>query len=473
MSELRPLHGWTGPPARLTLWHPTAEALSCAERAPPSAVPPSYEQAQHLRSFRACERQQEEMARLLIVVWEEPGQCDIQAMSDVVTQHLRRHDTYHSRFEELGADILRRVFADPADIRMEPVTLGEVSAEEWQRHAAAVPSPHDWDCFRFGVLQRADGFTCFASIDHLHGDVSVIPLIMREIHAAYRALIDTGTPLRLPPPLSYLDYCTSQRERTTALTLADGDVAEWLSFFHCNGGRMPAFPLPLGVQEDRCVAEYAEMKILDGPAANAFEAACDRAGARMIGGLLACAAMTERYVSGRARYGVVTPVSTRKSPQAFRSAGWCMGVVPVDLEHGAKAFPELAAEVQRIFEARLPLASVPVERVLELAAGMPSIRPAVTGGVMLSFNDMSRPPLSPQVERAWEKTGGRIHFNPGMSAQVAMWLFRTPRGLTLTAAFPANDTARRSLQRYLGCFAETCRAVAGVAGPPSGGTGPG
>ena len=426
-------------------------------------MPPSYEQEQHLRSFRACERQQEEMARLLIVVWEEPGQCDLAVMSEVVTAHLRRHDTYHSWFEERGDRLVRHVFANPADICFEPKIIGEVSDKDWRHHATAVPSPFVWNCFHFGVLQRAGGFTCFGSIDHLHGDVSVIPLMMREIHSAYRAVIDKGMPLRTPTPLRYLDYCSSQRQRAAAMTLTDPEVSEWIAFLHRNHGRMPKFPLPLGIREDRCLAELVEIDLLDAAGTAAFEAACELSDARVIGGLLACAAMTERDLAGTASYGVVTPASTRRSSQAYKSAGWCMGLVPIDLEIGALGFSSLAATAQRVFDERLQMAGVPIERVLELAAGLPTIRPVATGGVMLSYNDMSRPPLTPQIEREWLQTSGRSHFNQGMAAQVAMWIFRTRRGLALTAAYPANATARGSMQRYLATLVETCRSVAGTA----------
>ncbi len=460
MSELRPLSHWSGAPAVLTLWRPAAATLEAVRRAPPSPVPPSYEQEQHLRSFRACESQREEMARLLMVVWEEPGQCDLAVMSEVLTAHVRRHDTYHSWFAERGGQMLRHVLADAADIRLVPETLGEVEAEDWQRHATAVPSPFTWNCFQFGILQRAAGFTCFASIDHLHGDVSVIPLMMREVHRAYRAMVDGGTPLRLPAPLRYLDYCTRQRQRTAALTLDAPAVAEWIAFLHRHHGRMPKFPLPLGVLEDRCLAEFAEIDLLDAAGTTAFEAACAAADARVIGGLMACAAMTERELAGTGRYGVVTPASTRKSSQAYKSAGWCMGIVPIDFETGAGGFGTLAAAAQRAFDDRLALADVPIERVLELAASLTTIRPAATGGVMLSYNDMSRPPLTPEIERDWQRADGRTHFNQGMAAQVAMWIFRTRRGLALTAAYPANPTARASIARYLATLARSCQQVA-------------
>lgn len=439
--------------------------MEIARHAPASPVPPSYEQEQHLRAFRACEQRHEEMARLLVVVWDEPGRCDIRAMSHVVTAHLRRHDTYHSWFDEQGDALVRHVLADPAAVQMEPTTIGEVSAEDWRRYVTATPAPFAWDCFRFGILQRAGRFTFFASIDHLHADGTVIAYLMEEIHAGYRAALDGDMPRRLAPPGRYLDYCTSQRRQAAATTLADPEVTEWIAFLHRNHGRMPQFPLPLGVLEDRCLAEYACVDVLDEAGMAAFESACHASGARAVGGLLACAALTEREVAGVGRYNVVTPTTTRGSPQAFRMTGWCVGVVPVDLDADGRAFPELALTAQRAFDERIRLANVPIERVLDLAAGLPTIRPVATGGVMLSYMDANLPPLSAHIARDWHQANGRVYINQGMAAQVALWFFRTQSGLTLTAAYPANGTARASMRLYVEALTSACREATEILTP--------
>ena len=465
MADLRRLEDWSGAPAELTIWRPSAAAMDRAQHAPVSPVPPSFEQEQHLRAFRACEQRHQEMARLLIVVWEEPGRCDLRAMTHVLTAHLRRHDTYHSRFEEQGDALVRRVLDDPGVIQLEPLTLGAASAEDWRRHVTATPAPFAWDCFRFGILQRATGFTCFASIDHLHADATVIAFLMEEVHAAYHAVLDGELPPRLASPGRYLDYCTGQRQRASATTLADDAVAEWIAFLRRNHGRMPPFPFPLGALEDRCLAEHVHVDLLDSHAMAAFEAACLASGARVIGGLLACAALTERDLAGTLRYSVITPTTTRKSPEAFRTSGWCTGVVPIDFELGERRFSELAVTAQQAFDIRLPLANVPIERVLALAAGLPDIRPVATGGVMLSYMDANLPPLSAHVARNWHRANGRVYINQGMAAQVALWFFRTERGLSLTAAYPANATAAASMTRYIEALGAACRAVAGNSRP--------
>ena len=84
MADLRPLREWSGPPGTLTLWLPTPAALASAHRASASPVPPSYEQEQHLRTYRACQQGHLEMVRLLIVTWRVPGRCETNAMTHVI-----------------------------------------------------------------------------------------------------------------------------------------------------------------------------------------------------------------------------------------------------------------------------------------------------------------------------------------------------------------------------------------------------
>jgi hypothetical protein len=460
MADLRPLHEWTGAPAQLVMWVPTPAAMAAAREADVSPVPPSYEQEQHLWSYRTSERRREEMARLVIVTWEVTGRCDVRAMTHVINAHLRNHDTYHTRFEETDGRIVRRVLADPASLQVAATPMGTVTAETWRQHVAATPGPFDWDCFRFGILQRASGFTFFACIDHVHADATVVAFLLEDIHNRYRAIQDGDAPPRQPPPGRYLDYCRTQRARTASLTLSDAPVADWIDFLRGNGGRMPPFPLPLGELDDRSLAEHVRVDILDPAEATQFEAACRASGARFVGGLFACAALTEHALCGSRRYSVVTPATPRRTAEESSTSGWCMGVVPIDFDVDTSSFPETARRAQRCFDERLHLCTVPIERVLELAAPLPDIRPVATGGVMVSYIDANLPPLGAHVARDWHALKGRVYINPGLIAQVGLWFFRTQAGLSLTAAYPANDTARASMERYLDSLRRACRRVA-------------
>lgn len=460
MADMRPLSDWSGSPATLTMWHPSSKSIAAAKAAPISPVPPSYEQAQHLAAFFESNQRQEEMSRLLIVVWEEHGQCEHRLMSEVITNHLRRHDTYHSWFEKKDDDIFRHVLTEPETLEIEMATFGETTAQEWQRLIAETPGSFEWDCFRFGILQRADSFTCFACIDHLHADSTVITFLTEEIQSCYRSLLAGHGAPSVVQPGRYLEYCTAQHQRAANLTLADPRVSEWVSFMLRNDGRTPPFPLPLGTLEDRSLAEYLHEQILDANEVSRFESLCYASGARMFGGLLACAAQSDSELTGNTRYSVITPTTTRESTEAFRTTGWCMGVVPIDFEIGHCAFPELAVKAQDTFNSRRALATVPLQRVFELAAPLDQIRPVATGGVMLSFMNMNRFALNANSGSDWHNANGRSYINQGAAAQVGIWFFQTQRGLTLTTAYPANPIARASMRDYVQALKAACRRVA-------------
>ena len=86
--------------------------------APVSTVPASYMQAQHIRGFHEFADRGLDYSRLVIVSWDEPGQCDLRAMSYVINAHFRRHDTYRSWFEyKDDGRIVRRTMQNPNDVK--------------------------------------------------------------------------------------------------------------------------------------------------------------------------------------------------------------------------------------------------------------------------------------------------------------------------------------------------------------------
>ena len=126
-----------------------------------------------------------------------------------------------------------------------PSTARETPAQ-WRDHILATPDPLQWDCFRFGLIQRSDHFTFYASIDHLHGDSSSSAWHSWSSRRCIAALVNGGRPTGWRRPGSYDDYCVRQRAYTSALTLETPEVRQWIEFAENNGGTLPDFPLPLG-----------------------------------------------------------------------------------------------------------------------------------------------------------------------------------------------------------------------------------
>jgi hypothetical protein len=390
------------------------------------------------------------MARLLIPSWNIQGRCDIRAMTYVINSYLKRHDTYHSWFEFDDNDrVVRHTTPNPADVQYVATKHGEMTAAQWRELILATPSPLEWDCFRFGVIQRADHFTVYACIDHVHADAMFMVNLFIELNMNYEALVEGGAPIRLPDAGSYNHYCLRQREYTSGLTLDTPEVADWVEFLHSNGGSLPKFPLPLGDPNVPCTGDLITVKLMDAHDTDRFESVCAAVGVRFIGGVFACAALAERELAGIDTYRVITPTTTRQTPADFMTTGWFTGVVPMSVPVAEMSFAEVARTAQAAFDSGIPMANVPIERVLELAASVPGIRKPGPGVPMLSYLDIGLPPLDPVVMGQWQTRNGRLYTDLGAANQIGMWVNRRDTGTTITVAYPDNEVARDSVAQYV------------------------
>lgn len=458
---LEAIHDWVDDPGVVVSWEPSPSTLSMAQEAVLSALPASYQQAQHLCAYREYAARGAQMARLNIPAWNIAGKCDIGAMTYAINAYVRRHDTYHSRFEfnDTG-HIVRRTMRNPDNIKLVPIEHGEMAPEDWQRHVLATPSPLQWDCFRFGVIQRADHFTVYVCIDHLHADALFMAAVFVEIHMMYLALVAGGAPLRLSDAGSYLDYCARQHQYTSALTLASPEVRKWVDFANNNDGTLPRFPLPLGDPFVPFAGALLTVELLDAQESRRFDAVCWEANARFNGGLFACAALAERELTGAETYHVITPTTTRRTPADFMTTGWFTGVVPITVHLDAAAcFSDIAFAAQVSFDSGIDSANVPFDRVLELATSELGLKKPRPGVSMLSYLEAGVPPLVPAVVSQWKELQGRVYSDVGAAHQVGMWVNRCASGTTITVAFPDNPIARESVVRYTDALKATCLRV--------------
>lgn len=454
MVALTAIHDWVDAPGSMVTWSPAPGCLTKVAGAPANDVPASFQQEQHIRTYRAHSANGLEMARLLIPAWNMPGRCDIRAMTFVINSYLRRHDTYHSWFEFAddadGAEVLVRHTVDnPTDIAFVATKHGEMTAAQWREHILQTPSPLQWDCFRFGVIQRSDHFTFYASIDHVHADAMFMVALFVELHMNYAALVEGGAPIRLPEAGRYLDYCARQRAYTSGLSLNSTEVVEWIDFLKRCGGTLPKFALPLGDPDIPCTGDLITVTLMDARDSDRFEALCAAAGVRFIGGVFACAAIAQRELTGVDTFQVITPTTTRSTPAEFMTTGWFTGIVPISLAVRGKSFIEVARAAQEDFDAGIPLANVPIERVMELAEHVPGIRKPEPGVPMLSYLDIGLPPLNPVVMTQWQQQNGTLYTDLGAANQIGMWVTRRDTGTTITVAYPDNPTARESVTQFV------------------------
>ncbi len=451
MVAIRTIHDWMGSSGVLTSWNPSSASLTKLRNAPVSSVPVSYQQSQHIRAFRSHERNGTDMARLNIAAWDMPGKCDVRAMTHVINAYVRRHDTFYSWFELTDDDaVVRRTAKSPRDIKLVATEHGEMNAQQWRDHVLATPDPLQWDCFHFGIIQRDDHFTFYFSIDHVHTDALLMGLVLVEIHLMYAALVSGAPPIPLADAGSYDDYCVKQADFTAALTLESQEVKDWIKFAEANDGTLPCFPLPLGDPTVACGGEMLTVRLMDKHQSERFESACISAGARVIGGVIACAALAEHELTGRPVYNVITPTTTRRTPAEFMTTGWFTGVVPISVPVAPESFGDTARAMQKAFDAGMDLAHVPFERVLELAEGkVDSIRKADPGVPMVSYLDTNLPPLSPAIMNEWERLNGRVYSDARSAYQIGIWVNRSEKETSVTIAYPDNPIARESVDKYL------------------------
>jgi hypothetical protein len=449
------LDEWSLQPGSVTSWHPTPASVDNARRAPLSPVPVSYMQGQHLRNY--CRRSAAGLtfSRQIIASCDVAGQCDIAAMDHAVNAYLRRHDTFRSWFREAeDGEFLRHAIEDPADIEFVPIDHGHMTVEEIYAHVVDIPSPLEWGCFTFGVIQNDDHFSFFASMDHVHGDATLIGTTMIEANGMYSALSAGGAALALPDAGSYDAFCVREREYTAELTSDSPGVQAWIDFAENNSDGFPEFPLPLGNPDESTRSTMTSQVLMDPAQTERFESACGAAGARFVGGLFACLAQVEHELSGALTYYGLTPRDSRSASDNFMTQGWFTGLIPIVVPIGAASFSDAAWAAQRSFDSGLDMARVPYYRVLELAPWLNWPQPNFP---VSNFLHGGAAPLNAILAAGEMGLADNIGIYPDgrYSYQLTIYLFRYGEGTVMATMHPDNPVAKKSVERYM----STMRAV--------------
>jgi len=438
---------WEPSAGNTVSWEPTPAAREKVSQAPVSPVPVSYMQAQHIRGYVEQKAKGLDYSRLMIISSDQPGQCDIRAVNYVVNAHLRRHDTYRSWFEYAdNGQIIRRTLEDPADIEFVPVKRGELTVDQIRELAVSTPDPLQWGCFQFGIIQGEDHFTFYASVDHVHVDAMIVGVTLMEFHMMYGALVGGGAPLELPEAGSYDDFCIRQHRFTDSLTLESPQVRLWTEFAESNDGSLPDFPLPLGDASKSSQADIVTMTMLDEQQTARFESACTAAGARFIGGVLACCGLAEHELTGADTYYGLTPRDTRETPTDALTQGWFTGLIPITVPIAGLSFGDAARAAQASFDTGMDLAEVPYDRVVELAPKVHKPRPNFP---VINFLDAGTAPLSVLLTAELDGLNIGVFSDSRYSYQMSIYVIRVEQETAVTVMFPDNPEAQESVARYL------------------------
>lgn len=430
-----PVTTWTASPA-------SREIMARAERDP---MPPSYQQAQHLRGALYAQNIGREVPRLIMPSWQMDGWCDIAAMTDAINYHLRRHDTYHSAFDVEGPEgevINRRTVGDPEQIEFLPTALGFMTEDQIRDHVlTSTPGTLEWDCFFFGIVQKSDHFTVFASIDHLHTDGTSAVVIFRDIERAYQAALD-GKAHRAPEAAGYRDFTARQRLQVEATTMDSRTIKDWVDFAQDTDGNWPSFPLELGDTSVSGAGGVITVELLNAAQTEAFDNACRAAGARFSGGVMACAALTEHMLTGTETFHGFTPSDTRVGDAQAVSAGWYASLFPVSLDIEDAEFGQMARAAQKSFDANKHMSAVPFKRALDLASELLDVTMADGPSMMVSLMDFRRTADA-------NAAGLGIYIDNLSHGGINMWITRNPDQTTVTVSYPDTAEGRHSVHHYV------------------------
>ena len=447
MVAIGSISSWQPGRGPVTTWTASPTSRQIMARAQRDAMPPSFQQAQHLRTAGLANAAGQDVPRLIMAAWNLPGWCDVAAMTEAINAHLRRHDTYHNAFEVTGESITRRTIADPADIDFVPAALGFMEQDQIRTHVlSTTPDTLEWDCFTFGVVQKADHFTVYASVDHLHTDGTSAFVIYHDITTTYQALVNDTT-ATLPATAGYRDFTNRQHLQVNSLTEDSRPIKDWTDFAHDAQGDWPGFPLEVGNTTTSTAGRVVTVELLNSTETAAFDTACHSAGARLSGGVMAVAALAEKRLTGAETFRGFTPSDTRTGAQAM-SAGWYASIFPITVEIADDDFGQTARAAQKSFDANKHLAAIPFTRVLELNTPEELGIELPTGpSMMLSLFDFRKAGDA-------DAHGLGIYNDDLSRGDVNVWITRNTDQTIVAVSFPDTPEARNSVHLYLGVLRE-------------------
>ncbi|HEY0228836.1 MAG TPA: condensation domain-containing protein, partial [Mycobacterium sp.] len=352
---------------------------------------------------------------------------------------------------------VRRTMQDATDIEFVPINHGELKLDDIRGLAVYTPDPLQWGCFQFGVIQGDDHFTFFASVDHVHVDAMIVGVTLMEFHMMYGSLVGGGAPLELPEAGSYDAFCIRQRQFTDALTAQSPQIRAWTEFAQSNDGSLPEFALPLGDPSKPSEADIVTMRMLDEQQTARFESACTEAGARFIGGVLACCGLAEHELTGAQTYYGLTPRDTRKTATDALTQGWFTGLIPITVPIADTSFEDAARAAQLSFDTDVQLAEVPYDRVIELAPALHQPRPNFP---VINFLDAGTAPLSVLLTAELDGLNIGVYSDGRYSYQMSIYVIRVEQETAVTVMFPDNPEAEKSVARYLDALKSVFERVA-------------
>jgi mycolipenoyl-CoA---2-(long-chain-fatty acyl)-trehalose mycolipenoyltransferase / long-chain-acyl-CoA---trehalose acyltransferase len=436
-------------PGRLVTWTLHATTTDAAACSPEDARPPAYVQESHVRTARSVRQDGLFVPTWLGTAFDIPGQVDLDVLQDALREWTLRHETLRSGFRWVG-DEMRRFTLDADAVLLSREDVGEFSdattlVQYLQDLFDVAADALAWPNFIYTAVVRNDGTSVYMAFDHSNVDAHSIQRIVAEIHELYAAGVE-GRTVTTEPISSYVDFCAIERVDADQVGDTHATVARWREFIARCDGKLPNFPVDLGLDPGGPLPtqKFMHEMIVDDADANAFDTYCRPYGGSLIGILAATATIVHR-ISGQQVYRTVVPFHTRVNSRWANSMGWYVGGAPIEIPIAqAPDFDSALEMVRSALRASRPLSRMPIARVLRLLGS--DFRPTSPDLYsIVSFVD-ARGIAGSQW---WQelKAYGLIRVSYG--DQVCVWTTRLHEGLQLASRYPDTDLAYQNMRLYV------------------------
>ncbi|SNT34603.1 condensation domain-containing protein [Rhodococcoides kyotonense] len=415
-----------------------------------SDVAPSFNQSFHLSA--ALENAEDTSTVWIAVAFDVPGRIDVDALSWAFAQFVERHPALRTSFYADSTGVRRRIHS-PAEVEIgSPVRTRIFDSSSLSTHVRvrmnALCHPSRSPSYSFAAVDRRDRSTVLCGFDHAHVDAVSMTVAAEEIASFYTAR-RTGRQQTLESVGSFVEYCRTEAD-TPAADVSDPRIASWADFVAGCGGTTPMFPFDLGVPQGSSAPQATSVHaVASDEDTERFEHRCRELGAGMFAGVAAALAQASSNIGGPTQLPLLFPLHTRRDPQFSRAVGWFTTNAPMTVTVGAD-FDETVTAAHASFRAALPLAAVPIPRVLEaLGENFHRSRQDV---FMVSYIDYRGVPGADCAE------SNAHHISNVTTADDAQfWVSRTRDGLSLRSRFPDTPEAHRIIENIA---AELTRVLA-------------
>ncbi|AOR34214.1 acyltransferase papA2 [Streptomyces fodineus] len=434
-------------PGRLVEWTYSPATVATAAALPPDPRPPAYIQESHIRTARSVRE-----GGLFVPTWigtafDLPGRADLDALERALRGWTLRHETLRSGFRWAGDD-MHRFTLDEDDVSLRREVIGDFGDEDTlvrylQDRFDVAADALGWPNFIYAAVVRDDSTSVYLAFDHTNVDAYSLHRIPDEVSELYMAGVAGGS-LADASVGSYVDFCEQERANADDIDGTHAIVGRWREFIARCGGRLPAFPVDLGLPPGDPLPTQKLLRepLVDADAAAAFEAYCRPYGGSMVG-VLAATSVIVHELGGQPVYRTVVPFHTRVKSAWSDSVGWYVGGAPIEVP-ATGDFDGALATVRAELQANRSLARIPLARVLRLLGA--DFRP--TSPDLYSIVSYVDARMIPGSARWTEQRAyGLLRVSYG--DQVCVWINRLHEGLWLACRYPDTDVAYKNMRRYI------------------------